>query len=67
MPINIVYSDDESVNRQIKWMINYLIEEGFSGRHLEALCWIVGLFNECEESEREIFEFAAQLYNKYAA
>jgi hypothetical protein len=62
----IIYSDDKSKDCQIRWMVDYITEESFSAKHLEALCWIVGLFNECKESEKEIFDFAQRLYDKYA-
>ena len=52
-------------NPEIFWIVKYLISEGFPKEHLNALCKIVGLFNDCEESEREIFEFTDQLYKKY--
>lgn len=50
----------------IKWIINYVIEENFSEKHLIALMHITGLFNDCAESEAEIFAFAEALYEKYA-
>ena len=55
------------VSPQLAWIISYIEEEGFPREHLEALCHIVGLFNECEESEKEIFDFAHYLRKKYQA
>jgi len=55
------------VSPQLAWIISYIEEEGFPKEHLEALCHIVGLFNECEESEKEIFDFAHYLRKKYQA
>lgn len=60
-------SMSEEQSKKVRWLVNYLIEENFPRRHLGALCHIVGLFNDCEESESEIFEFAKRLYMKYAA
>ena len=53
-------------NPEIFWIVKYLISEDFPKKHLDALCKIVGLFNDCEESEKEIFEFVGKLYKKYA-
>lgn len=58
---------DTERNKTLEWIINCLIEEDFKKEHLTALSHIVGLFNDCRESEAEIFEFANKLYQKYAA
>lgn len=57
---------DQDKQKHLDWMINYLVEEDFSEQHLAALDHIVGLFNECEESEKEVFDFAYNLHKKYA-
>jgi len=57
---------ERSVSPQLAWMINYIEEERFPKECLEALCIIVGLFNECKESEKEIFDFAYHLRKRYA-
>jgi len=44
---------------------HYVLDEGFSERHVKVLVKIVGLFNDCEDSEREVFEFVDRLYDKY--
>ena len=59
--------DDPEEQKLVDWMVMYLIEESFSKRHLNALVKIIGLFNECEESETEIFEFSQKLFERYAA
>lgn len=51
---------------QLGWIVHYLVQEDFPLVHLKALTKIVGLFNDCRESEAEIFEFAINLYQKYA-
>lgn len=53
-------------DRRLIWIIRYVIEENFSIKHLDAIASIVGLFNDCKESEREIFEFANRIHEKYA-
>ena len=61
--IPVTPSDRE---RQLAWMVRYITEEDFPKKHIEALCHIVGLFNDCKESEEEIFNFAHHLFEKYA-
>jgi len=50
----------------LSWIQMYVKEEGFSERHFQAIEHIVGLFNDCQESEEEIFGFADELFQKYA-
>jgi len=50
----------------LAWMVNHIIVEDFGQARLDALSKIVGLFNDCEEAEREIFDFANSLYERYA-
>lgn len=57
--------NEQAINKLL-WIIRYLLEEDFSAGHLDALATIVGLFNDCQESEKEIFEFADRLHHKYA-
>lgn len=52
--------------KRLEWIVDYLVEENFSLQHLDAIVHIVGLFNDCKESEAEIFKFAKELYEKYA-
>ncbi len=59
--------EDPKKAKTLEWINYYLVEEGFPHEHLEALAHIVGLFNDCEESEKEIFDFAHYVYKKYAA
>ncbi len=49
----------------IEWMVNYLVEEDFPFEHLHSLSKIIGLFNDREESEKEIFEFAKKIEITY--
>lgn len=56
----------EEKARKIYWIANYLVSENFPLEHLTALEHITGLFNDCKESEIEIFEFSKALYEKYA-
>lgn len=51
---------------ELAWIRRYLVEAKFPKRHLDAVCAVVGLFNDCEEAEAEIFEFADTLFKKYA-
>lgn len=51
--------------KQLAWMVNCIAREGFGEKYLDALVKIVGLFNDCEDSEREIFEFADKFYERY--
>lgn len=57
---------DQAKANKLKWIVDYLVEENFSLEHLDAIMHIVGLFNDCKESEIEIFEFEKKLYQKYA-
>ena len=50
-------ADTQQIERKV---CIYLVLEGF-----HAISIIVGLFNDCEESEAEIFEFAEYLYKRY--
>lgn len=52
--------------QRIGWIVQYIVCEGFKTPHLEALIKIIGLFNDNDESEKEIFEFAESLYKKHA-
>jgi len=61
----LVFQDPKKQKR-LKWIVNYLVEEDFPYEHLDAIIKIVGLFNDCEESETEIFEFVSELYKKYS-
>ena len=54
-------------NKRINWMVRYMLDEGFADKHIEAVCYIVGLMNDCEDSETEILNFAYQLRKKYAS
>jgi len=53
-------------NNRINWMVRYMLDEGFKETHLDAIQHIVGLMNDCEESESEILAFASKLRKKYA-
>ena len=57
---------DPEKQKLLMWIENYVIEEDFPWEYLDALHKIVGLFNDCTESEDEIFEFAKNLFQKYA-
>lgn len=64
---DLVNFTDRDRARILHWIVDYLVQDDFPLTYLNALMKIVSLFNECEESEAEIFEFAAQLYHKYSA
>jgi hypothetical protein len=68
MPKQLTQSGDFHSERyqRIGWIVNYLVDERFSPKHLDALAHIIGLFNDCEDAEHEVFEFAEKLYQKYA-
>lgn len=51
--------------KRLEWIVSYLVEEDFPLEHLDAIIHIIGLFNDCKESEAEIFEFEKELYAKY--
>lgn len=53
-------------NKKINWMVRYMLNDGFEDKHLDALCYIIGLMNDCKESEAEIMTFAHQLRERYA-
>ena len=53
------------VLRKLLWIVNYVVVESFGEKHLDALVGIVGLFNDCGESERAILEFVERLFQKY--
>ncbi len=54
-------------SKQLEWINKYITEEQLPKEHMEALCYIVGLFNDCEESEKAIFDFAHDLHRQYAS
>ena len=56
---------DKEKNEYLEWIVNYIVEENFPKEHLIAIRHIVGLFNDCKESEREIFDFSKKLCAKY--
>ena len=56
---------DPEKQEKLEWIVNYLVEENFPPEHLNAISKIVGLFNDCEDSETEIFKFVDRLYKKY--
>ena len=41
-----------------EWIAEYLHGEGFSQKHLEAICAIVMAFNANSTAEKEVFAFA---------
>lgn len=51
---------------KVEWIINYVGGEGFPDKHMEALCHIIGILNDCEKSEKEILNLADRLYKEYA-
>ena len=57
--------EDPKKAKTLDWIVDCLVREDFSHKHLEALAHIVGLFNDCKESETEIFYFAHHIYKKY--
>ena len=57
---------EEKIAPRLEWLTHYVTEEDFPVEHLDALCHIVGLFNDCKEAEAEVFAFAAKLWAKYA-
>lgn len=59
-------NNETTKQKLLDWIKNYLVEEDFPAEYLNALTKIIVLFNDCKESEREIFEFAEKLYKKYA-
>ncbi len=64
--LNQIVRETEGREKVLKWVIHYIVEENFSRGHLDAIASIVGLFNCCEEAEREIFEFANRIHESYA-
>lgn len=69
MQHNTPYSEQRPssiIAEKLAWILDFVIEEGFSADHLDAICHIIGLFNDCEESEKAIFAFSECLYEKYA-
>ena len=58
--------EDQEKQKVLMWIENYLLEEDFPLEHLDALSKIVALFNDCEESESDIFDFVINLFQKYA-
>ena len=58
---------DKDKNEQLQWIVNYLVDEDFSHKHLATIKNIVGLFNYCTESEKEIYDFEKKIYDKYIA
>lgn len=64
---DLVNFTDRDRARMLHWIVYYLVQDDFPLTYLNALVKIICLFNECEESEAEIFDFAARLYHKYSA
>lgn len=65
-PVDLVNFTNRDKAGQLGWIVHYLVQEDFPLVHLKALAKIISLFNECRESEAEIFQFAVNLYQKYA-
>lgn len=57
----------DSRDSMLDWLNRYVVNEDYSHEHLDAIMHIVGLFNDCEDAEQEVFEFAEKLYKRYAA
>ena len=56
---------DANITTTLDWIVNYLVEERFPQRHLEAIARLVGLFNNDRQTEHAIFEFINTLNQKY--
>jgi hypothetical protein len=62
---NMKNFDNPQKAKLVEWIVNYLVEENFPYEHLEAISEIIGLFNYCKESEKEVFEFSKKLSAEY--
>ncbi len=59
-------NDMDGIDNQRRWISEQLKSGDFTKKHLDAMAHIVGLFNDCPESEKEVLDFAYQLFKKYS-
>lgn len=58
---------EKDATAQLGWINYYIVSEDFGTKQLAALVTIVGLINNCQESEDEILEFADKIRKKYSS
>lgn len=63
--IGFSISDNQDREIILNYMMEYIDQEDFPLKHIEALMKITCLFNDCEESEAKIFKFANDLYGEF--
>jgi len=57
--------DEKWMDGKLQWITSYIGGEDFSIEQIEAICTIISLFDESEESKKEIFEFVEMMKVKY--
>lgn len=55
------FSKDVTGYNTIEWLVNYVKEEQFSKKHIEALQMIAGALNWSERTEEKVLQFAARI------
>ena len=70
----IAFCNDEKANgvdnvldkaAGLEWIVKYIKDEDFPPEHIRALQRIIMMFNQCLESEKKVFAFSRELYEKY--
>ena len=56
-----ITTNDETLESAI-WIMDYVIQEGFSPEHMRALKEVVSMMNYSNKSEKAILDFARSLY-----
>ena len=65
-PFVKITQSDIVITVLINHIVSYLTDAQFPPQHLEALWKIVRLFNDSDDSESQVFAFAAQFYDYFA-
>jgi putative phage-type endonuclease len=50
------------IDKQRRWISESLKQDCFTKKHIETIAYIVGLFKDCPESEKDVFDFSYKLF-----
>jgi ADP-dependent phosphofructokinase/glucokinase len=58
-------NDMDGIDNQRRWISEQLKSGDFTKKHIHTIAYIVALFKDYPESEKDVFDFACKLFKKY--
>ncbi len=59
-------SDMAETDNQLIWISEQLKSGDFTKKHIHTIAYIVALFKDYPESEKDVFDFSYKLFKKYS-